>query len=133
MREDFEVTSLKVGTDTTVGAVKIEQHQDGSMLLSDPYIPGVKLKELFGGSVIISPAVYVLVETTDWVTTLDNNQTFYVANIPTNWGLAKPLVSATVYDSSDIMVTVDRVLFSENYIQIRVTNKEELKVILKKL
>lgn len=127
-REDFLTTGITIGRTSN----RITAHTDGSMLFSDPYIPGVKLKDLLGGTVVIDPAIFVEVEITDYTKVIDNGQTFYNISIPHDWGLCSPIVDVTIWDQDDKMITVDTIQYETTYILIRTTVKEPIKVVLKK-
>ena len=109
-----------------IGAIgnSISTHNDGSMILKDRYVPGVRLIDLLGGEVVIDPATIIEVAHTDWIIAYhDNvfNRDFYKIDIYFGYfnnqsgaSLANPPDSSwQTLSGKDISVSADMVVHNK--------------------
>lgn len=109
---------------------RIEKHIDGSMVLRDAFVPGVRLVDLIGGNVVIDPAIYIVVEVSDWTPSVG----LYNVTIPHNWNLCYPtLTDINIYNEDYELITVDTVKVNTNSVTISVVTPMKLYVSLKKM
>lgn len=127
-REDFKATKITVGREGNT----ISKHPDGDMLLTDAFV-SVKLKELFSGTVVIDPAIYVEIEETDWTEVIVDGQTRYNVDIPHNWNICNPLVAVETWNMDNEQIQLNIVQFKTNSIFLQSTLDRPMKVVLKKL
>ncbi len=126
MKDPLLVDSLVIGK----GENRIEKHIDGSMIFRDTMVPGVRLIDLLGGNVVIDPALYIVVETVDWVL----SGGLYEVTIPHNWNLCYPtLVHVTIYDSNYEVIGVDTIKVNTNNVIIKVITPMKVYVSIKKI
>lgn len=124
------VSKIFIGSDNNT----ISRHADGSMLFSDPFVPGIKLKDLLGGTIIIEPSVLVIVETSDWI--LDPVYHLYAIDVPHSFGLVgnqKAQVLTVTMDSNFNQILMDTVQSKENSVYIRSTSPLDIYVSMKRI
>ena len=83
------------------GTTEIFKGPDGSLTLSDAFVPGIRLKDIIAGSVVVDPSILIQIEASDWV--MDPVTTMFALDIPHNWGLTGTelaQVSVVFYDIS---------------------------------
>lgn len=83
------------------GTTEIFKGPDGSLTLSDAFVPGIRLKDIIAGSVVVDPSILIQIEVSDWV--VDPVTTMFALDIPHNWGLTGTelaQVSVVFYDIS---------------------------------
>lgn len=126
MKDPLLVDSLVIGR----GENRIEKHIDGSIIFRDVMVPGVRLVDLLGGNIVIDPALYILVEISDWTLTAG----LYNVTIPHNWNLCYPtLVDVNIYDENYELMTVDTIKVNTNSVTIKVVTPMKIFVSIKKM
>jgi hypothetical protein len=132
-REDLLTTGITIGRFGNT----IKKHPDESMIFSDPYVPGVKLKDLFEGKVVIDPAIFVEVNSSDWIPFIANlgftTQLQYNIEIPHDWNLCEPLLCVNIWNTDNKEIRLNSVVFRENSIYLESTINMPIKVVLKRL
>jgi len=135
MIKPFETTSIIIDDPN----ISITKTFDGDMYFRDNFVPGIKLKDLLlasqgGGTIIIDPAIIVLVETLDY--TYVSIDDVYAVDIPHNFGFngsKKSGIIVEVYDSNFTKITVDEIVSKENSTYMRVITPDNLYVCLKRV
>jgi hypothetical protein len=126
MKDPLLVDSLVIGR----GENRIEKHVDGSIIFRDTMVPGIRLIDLLGGNVVIDPALYVVIEKTDWL--VDGN--LFMVNIPHNWNLCYPtLVDVNIYNEQYELIDVDTVKVMANSVIIKLILPSKILVSIKKM
>lgn len=114
--------------------VKITKHADGSMLFSDNFIPGVKLKDILGGDVVVEPSVLVQLEVSDW--TYDSETQLYGVDVPHDFGLSgtqKAQVLIVTMNTDYEQIIMDTVKSKENSVFITSTEAIDMFVTMKRI
>jgi hypothetical protein len=117
--------------------VSITKSFDGDMVFRDAFIPGIKLKELAGisgGSLILDPALIVVIETSDY--TYIPSEELYAVDVPHNFGftgsdLAGVLID--IYDPSFIKIGVDTLKSKTNSVYLKVVKPDNLYMVIKRV
>lgn len=126
MKDPLLVDSIVIGRTEN----RIENYIDGSIIFRDAQVPGVRLVDLVGGSVVIEPAHFVVVDVSDW--TMDGD--LYMVEIPHNWNLCNPsLTDVNIYDESYELISVDTVRVNANSVIIKVVLPTKIYVSIKKM
>lgn len=139
MKEPFLVDSLNIKNNT----IRLEMHQDGSLLFSDGLVNGVRLIDLLSANpnnvVVFNPAYHYTINAFDH-TALNNDWEYnlstglYEVKLYHNWNLCDPeKVLVLVYNSQNILITVDTIQCFPNYVQILANPPIKMKVIIKKI
>lgn len=118
---------------TDVG-VTITKHADGSLLFSDSWVPGVKLKDILGGEVVIDPSVVVQTEESDW--TYDSEEELYGIDVPHNFGLVgsqKAQMLVVLMDLNYETIMVNSIKSKENSVFITATEPLDMYVTMKRI
>lgn len=139
--QPFATTEIIIGdTDT-----KISKSPQGDLVFKDSFIPGVNLRDLVSGNIVLDPALMVYIESTDsgWVSFYDSyGQTFYKITIPHNWNLTSELdtnnilptgVSVNAFDSNNKLIMVNSIEFFVNSITVSLSRKINLKLSIKRV
>lgn len=130
MQQIFKISSVAIDDLN----VTITKHADGSMLFTDNYIPGVKLKDIVGGEIIVDPSVVVQVEIADW--TLDPETLLYGVDVPNDFDLSgtqKAQVLVVTMNSDYEQIIMDTVQVKENSVFIKSTDAIDMFVTMKKI
>lgn len=130
MQQIFKVSGIVIDDMN----VKITRHADGSLLFTDNFIPGVKLKDIIGGDVVIDPSVLVQLESSDW--TYDSGTELYGVDVPHDFGLvgtqkAQVLVVTMNLDYEQIIM--DTVKVKENSVFITSTEDIDMFITMKRI
>jgi hypothetical protein len=126
MKDPLLVDSLVIGRPEN----RIEKHIDGSIIFRDVNVPGVRLIDLLGGTIVIDPAMYIVVDVSDWTLSAG----LYNVTIPHNWSLCYPtLVDVNIYDVNYELMTVDTVKVNTNSVTIKVITPMKIYVSIKKM
>lgn len=114
--------------------VTITKHADGSLLFSDAFIPGVKLKDIVGGDIVIDPSVLVQLEVADW--TYDSEEDLYVVDVPHDFGLIgtqKAQVLVVTMNTDYEQIIMDTVKVKENTVLLKSTEALDMFVTMKRI
>lgn len=126
MKDPLLVDSITIGRSEN----RIEKHIDGSMVLRDVNVPGVRLMDIIGGNVVIDPSVYISINESDWVA--DDGK--YNITVFHNWNLCYPaLTQVNVYDENHQLMTVDEIKVNANSVIISVIIPTKMYVSIKKI
>jgi hypothetical protein len=130
MRQLFKTSGIIIDD----AAVNITKHPDGSMLFSDMYVDGVKLKDIIGGTVIIDPSVLVQIDAADWE--LNEDTDLYEIEAEHSFALvgtqkAQVLVVTMNLDYEQIIM--DTVKVQENSVFITSTEAIDMYVTIKRI
>lgn len=128
MKEPFLVDSLIIKNTNT----SISIHQDGSLLLTDPIVGSVRLKDLIGKNVIINPAIRIEVEENDWFS-ISLTQKYFI-DIYHDWNLCYPdMVLVLGYDQQNKLIHFEEIECHPNFVRIVSQYKINCKIYIKKL
>ena len=135
MIKPYQTTSIIIDDPN----ISITKTFDGDMFFRDNFVLGIKLKDLLlasqgGGTVIIDPAVMVIVETADY--TYIPTDDLYAVDIPHNFGFVgskKSGIIVEVYNSIFEKVGVDTIRSEENTVYMRVSTPDNLYVAMKRI
>jgi len=100
------------------GSTLINKGSDGSLTFSDVFVPGLRLKDIIAGSVVIDPSTLVQIDSSDWV--VDPVTTMFALEVPHGWGLIGTelaQVSVMFYDLSFNKIGMDYQVQS-NYVYL---------------
>jgi hypothetical protein len=130
MKQIFKTSGISI--DDT--GVTITKHADGSLLFTDSYIPGVKLKDIIGGSVVIEPSVLVQIFPEDW--TYDSESNLYEVDVPNSFGLVgtqKAQVLVVTMDLDYSQIIMNSIQVKENSVFITSTDDIDMYVTMKRI
>ncbi len=114
--------------------VTITKHSDGSMLFTDSYISGVKLKDIVGGTIIVDPSVLVQLIPGDWTFNSDTN--LYEVDVPNSFGLVetqKAQVLVVTMDLTYSQIIMNSITVKENSVFITSTSNIDMYVTMKRI
>lgn len=128
MKEPFLVDSLIIkNTDTSISV-----HQDGSLLLTDPNVGSVRLKDIVGKNVIINPAIRFEIDENDWFSI--NLLQKYFIDIYHEWNLCYPdMVLIIGYDKDNKLIHFEEIQCFPNYVKIISKYKINCKIYIRKI
>lgn len=114
--------------------VTITKHQDGSLLFTDSYIPGVKLKDIVGGTIVVEPSVLVHLISGDW--TYNSITNLYEVDVPNYFnisGTQKAQVLVITMDTTYSQIIMNSITVKENSVFITSTSGIDMYVTMKKI
>ncbi len=114
--------------------VTITKHADGSLVFADSFVPGVKLKDIIGGEVVIEPSVLVQLEIVDW--TYDSGEDIYVVDVPHNFALVgtqKAQVLVVTMSIDYEIINVSSITSKENSVLIKYGTPIDMFVSMKRI
>lgn len=140
MKEPFLVDSLNIKNNT----IRLEMHQDGSLLFSDPYVTGIRLLDLLSATnsnnvIVFNPAYHYIINEFDHTSLVNDweynlSMGLYEVKLYHNWNLCDPeKVLVLTYNSQNVLITVDTIHCFPNYVHILANPPIKMKIIIKKL
>lgn len=130
MKQLFQTSGISVDDSN----VTITRHADGSLLFTDSFIPGVKLKDIIGGTIIIEPSVIVQLFPVDWTHNIISN--LYEVDVPNSFGLVgiqKAQVMVVTMDLSYSQIIMNSITVKENSVFITSTSNINMYVTMKRI